>query len=200
MRARGFTLIELLAVVAIIGILTTIIVVGLGGAKAKSRDARRIADVKNIQLALANYYSDYGMYPHNIYGAAGTPPNSGLAPNYLPFVPTDPGASGTCTGDHVTQESCYAYSAHAFSATNGACNGTSNPPLKYHIGVILEDASNQLLNGQDVDAPLFPNGSMAGYRKCNASPAEFEGNSADCSPTAGTPQPNGTEKCYDMTP
>ncbi|HEY4501955.1 MAG TPA: prepilin-type N-terminal cleavage/methylation domain-containing protein, partial [Candidatus Paceibacterota bacterium] len=88
--ARGFTLIELLVVIAIIGLLMTIIMVSLGSAKAKSRDARRQADIKNIQLALAVYYNENGMYPKNIYSTSGVAPSNGLAPNYLPTVPKDP--------------------------------------------------------------------------------------------------------------
>src|SRR3989338_154994 len=79
--ARGFTLIELLVVIAIIGLLMTIIMVSLGSAKAKSRDARRQADIKNIQLALAVYYNENGMYPKNIYSTSGVaPPPPGGTP------------------------------------------------------------------------------------------------------------------------
>lgn len=60
---RGFTLIELLVVIAIIGLLSTLAVVALGSARAKGRDARRIADVKQYQTALELFYADYGYYP-----------------------------------------------------------------------------------------------------------------------------------------
>ena len=87
---KGFTLIELLVVIAIIGILTSIVTVALGSAKQKSRDGRRTADVKLIQLALGLYYSDNSTYPVNIYAAAGAAPAGGLAPHYLPTVPITP--------------------------------------------------------------------------------------------------------------
>ena len=52
---KGFTLIELLVVIAIIGILASVVLASLNSARKKSRDARRVADIKQIQLALELY-------------------------------------------------------------------------------------------------------------------------------------------------
>lgn len=64
MKNKGFTLIELLVVIAIIGLLATIVLVSLNTARAKARDANRIADLKQIQLAVEMYYDDNGSYPN----------------------------------------------------------------------------------------------------------------------------------------
>ncbi len=69
MRAkRAFTLIELLVVVAIIGILATIVVVNVGSARKKSRDAKRISDMKQIMTAEEMYYDKYNTYVDTIDG------------------------------------------------------------------------------------------------------------------------------------
>jgi type II secretion system protein G len=63
---KGFTLIELLVVIAIIGLLSTLAVVALNSARQKSRDSKRVADIKQIQTALELYFADsVNGYPSN---------------------------------------------------------------------------------------------------------------------------------------
>jgi prepilin-type N-terminal cleavage/methylation domain-containing protein len=63
---KGFTLIELLVVIAIIGILATLAVVALQQIRANARDAKRVADVKQISTALELYFNDKQDYPEAI--------------------------------------------------------------------------------------------------------------------------------------
>jgi prepilin-type N-terminal cleavage/methylation domain-containing protein len=63
---KGFTLIELLVVIAIIGLLSTMAVVALNNARTKSRDAKRISDIKQIQTALEMYFTDHNNYPGGV--------------------------------------------------------------------------------------------------------------------------------------
>jgi prepilin-type N-terminal cleavage/methylation domain-containing protein len=59
---KGFTLIEMLVVVAIVGLLSSVVVVGLGGARSKARDAKRIADIQQIMTNVEVGYTN-GIYP-----------------------------------------------------------------------------------------------------------------------------------------
>ena len=60
---KGFTLIELLVVIAIIGILSTLAVVALNSARQRSRDAKRVSDIRQIQTSLELGYAEIGGYP-----------------------------------------------------------------------------------------------------------------------------------------
>lgn len=63
-RSKGFTLIELLVVIAVIALLATVAVVALNNARTKSRDAKRVADLKQIQNGLGMYYdANKDLYP-----------------------------------------------------------------------------------------------------------------------------------------
>ena len=83
-KNKGFTLIELLVVIAIIGILSSVVLASLNSARKKSRDARRIGDMKQLQLALEMYFDTSGEYPSTASGTAA------LQPTYIPSVPEDP--------------------------------------------------------------------------------------------------------------
>ena len=60
---RGFTLVELLVVVAIIGLLVTMVLINIQNSKQKARDVRRVSDINNIATALALYHNDNNAYP-----------------------------------------------------------------------------------------------------------------------------------------
>ena len=87
-RLKGFTLIELLVVIAIIGILASIVLASLQSARERSRDARRIADLKQLQLALELYFDAQTSpaYPDVDYAGLAAE----LEPDYIQKISTDP--------------------------------------------------------------------------------------------------------------
>lgn len=60
---KGFTLIEILIVVAIIAILASVVLVGLGPTQSSGRDARRLSDLRQTMNGLELYYNKCGYYP-----------------------------------------------------------------------------------------------------------------------------------------
>lgn len=61
-RNQGFTLVELIIVVAIIGILSTLGLNSYADILAKARDTKRKADLREVQVALQQYYVEYGTF------------------------------------------------------------------------------------------------------------------------------------------
>jgi type II secretion system protein G len=114
---KGFTLIELLVVIAIIGLLSTLSILALNSARARARDAKRIADVKQIQTALEMYYNDTGDYPTSASTTPGLPISStnGTYMKAIPAPPT-PNDGGCPPANAYT----YTYVASATGGTGSA--------------------------------------------------------------------------------
>ncbi len=103
----GFTLIELLVVIVIIGIIASLTFVALNGVRAKARDTKRIADIRNLQSALDIYKSDNDeMYPQ--YATSGTALVGPSGQTYMAKIPTAPTNTGldvytyTSTADNTS--------------------------------------------------------------------------------------------------
>lgn len=145
---KGFTLIELLVVIAIIGILSSVVLASLNSARQKGRDAKRISDVKQIQLALELYYDANGKYP-NVVSTTTL-----VTPGYIAALPQDPVGNTE-----------YSYAAYYLSGgTASVCSG-------YHLGASLEGSSNSVLQS-DADISTTPTG-YGGI--CTGSNADFTG-------------------------
>lgn len=61
--AAGFTLIEMLVVIAIIGILAGLLFPAIKGAMTKAKSGQARNDVKAIENAIRQYYTEYGKLP-----------------------------------------------------------------------------------------------------------------------------------------
>jgi prepilin-type N-terminal cleavage/methylation domain-containing protein len=92
-KQKGFTLIELLVVIAIIGLLASVILVGVYNARARSRDARRVSDMTQLLNALELYNAHNRGYP----AATGSGQMDYMIPTYIAKQPGAPiPADGNC--------------------------------------------------------------------------------------------------------
>ena len=84
---RAFTLIELLVVIAIIAVLASVLFATFEDARKVARDDARKSALKEIQLAVELYKSQYGRYPAAGCGRgtnwAGFGPAYGNCPSYI---------------------------------------------------------------------------------------------------------------------
>ena len=113
----GFTLIEVLLVVAILGILATIVVVNVSGRREEAMRQATRASIANICAAVDLYEVDTGTYPSSLQSLV---QNSDNAPNWHgPYVkgslPTD--AWGTPFG--------YSQSENSFKVTSAGADKTA---------------------------------------------------------------------------
>lgn len=118
-QQKGFTLIELLVVIAIIGLLASVVLLALNSARSKSRDAKRIADVRQMTSALELYYNDNNAYPTTLGGLVTTYMGATVA------APTP--QDGSCASTQNT----YGYATAGSAVTGG---GYSSYTLIFCLG------------------------------------------------------------------
>lgn len=118
---KGFTLVELLIAISLIAILTGVLfsVINPRGIQAKARDSQRISDLAKIKVALENYFADNRAYPlaESVWVLVdeSTPNITGLTPNYINNLPSDPKQTGTICTDSSWRR--YAYRSFGSGAT-----------------------------------------------------------------------------------
>jgi prepilin-type N-terminal cleavage/methylation domain-containing protein len=151
---RGFTLIELLIVIAIIGLLASVVLIGLSSFRVAGRDARRIADLRQVQSALELYYNSCGFYPGNAIagGACGAyaaiPRLFGDPGGLIDVLTTSNLGISKIPNDPVPTQQ-YGYQANTAGGPAGS---------KYILGAQLEDRNNaNLKNDIDGDQADFGN-------------------------------------------
>ena len=138
-QKRGFTLIEILIVVAIIAILASVVLIGLGPTQRAGRDARRISDLHEVQTALQLYYNHNAKYPSTADYATLITDLEGDATIGVTQVPNDPNNASGAT--------------YSYSDTDSGQN--------YVIGAQLETGS-QVFNGYNAPANI---GGVGGWFK-----------------------------------
>lgn len=156
-KSNGFTLIEILIVVAIISILASTILVGLGPAREAARDTRRIADLREVQNGLELFFNRCTYYPTSAIPAPSTPGQ--------PCPPSAPGIVNLSWSDlqNVLIQSNLGIDTVPNDPTIGQDYFYGTDGNKYILGASLEDANNQALQnsfhgtayGVDCSIPVY---------------------------------------------
>lgn len=124
----GFSLIELLVVVAIIGLLASVVFVSLNKSRVKARDAKRLSNMRQLITALELYYSDNDGYPEagcdgdanpstksccSSWNIAGDAWIAGIIQTYMPKLihdprePSSPGGPDICYTSYISDSQKY---------------------------------------------------------------------------------------------
>jgi prepilin-type N-terminal cleavage/methylation domain-containing protein len=132
---KGFTLIELLVVIAIIGLLSSIVLASLSGARSKSRDTKRVAEMRSIETALTLYaLSNNGYIPLSAYNSWSSVPknpngsincaNTGLVANNKNLFETLINAKALSQSPSDDTQSAQGY-CHVYISDNNIVAGAS---------------------------------------------------------------------------
>jgi prepilin-type N-terminal cleavage/methylation domain-containing protein len=150
---KGFTLIEILIVVAIIAILASVVLVGLGPTQQAGRDARRLSDLHEIQNGLELFYNKCGYYPGSL--------TAGACTAALPATASYPASAGTSIyGGVATTLTAATAGLGLNTMPNDPSSGktyrytvnAANSPTAYILGTTLENSNNNVFTSYTAPA------------------------------------------------
>lgn len=147
---KGFTLIELLVTIAIVGLLSSVLVTMVGQGRVKAREAKRKADLVQLQKALELYFNNNSIYPatggvwyaatggcggsYTYTGATGYIPN--LSPTFVGVLPADPSpTTSACSGYN------YRSNGTSYKIISNSVSGAGGPESFPALGEAFYDSA-----------------------------------------------------------
>ena len=158
-KETGFTIIELLIVIAIIGILATLVLTNFQGAQAKGRDTVRTTDTNSLYSKLEEYHNENGGYPDGLLdGFVAVGINNATATGTVDVFPgVDAGALTDEDGNSIVESFSvstslaaptipgntneYLYAAYGCAAAT-AVTDVGASCTKYHLATYQEQDTN----------------------------------------------------------
>jgi len=155
---RGFTLIELLVVISIIGILASLLISNVTGARERARDSQRKSDLLQIKEALRMYKNDYEVYP----AGSGSGSIIGCGDTALPATECSWGAEfkrgNTTYMKILPKDPSWSETNPALYSYTSPVDGSSD---NFRLCARLENQSDQ-----DIARSQTKCGTQAGYNYC----------------------------------
>ena len=162
-KNKAFTLIELLVVIAIISILTAIVIANLTQSKAKSRDAKRISDVAQIQLALELFFDRCNQYPVPLSTSSANGCTNGITlGTFMTQIPNPPRSSDPAYSAGYWVNSQSAPSNYLMKVT---LEGTNSALVDSYTGT-LNSGGTYYQNGSPTTHNLIGGCSTASFEYC----------------------------------
>lgn len=172
-QTRGFTLIELVVAISIIVTLTSMVLPAVNNVRKSARDTQRLANIRELQNALEDYYDKYGYYPGS--GECGAVvPNTGWSnsveclsggrwlrdstSNMSEFIKSDP--IDPKQKSSITWPGCFPKDTYFYFS-----RGYGGDKQWYMIVFWLEKPSPEL---EASDGVLAPDGTVFDYGGCGA--------------------------------
>lgn len=192
---RGFTLLELIVVIAIIGVLSVIILPSFTTALARSRDGRKISELRGLQAGLIQFaQNNNGLYPGT--GTSSTMPTAAVG------CSTASTTVGLCSIiasgiDNRLPAGVYAGTGQVYNYVGQACYAATGLCQSYQLWTSLEQSNPALANDADSSATsaatttnvfggsLFLVGGLQSAMITTV-PATANGQAELCNGTAGT--------------
>lgn len=138
MKNKSFTLVELLLVIAVIGLILSIVSVSWIEVRKKSRDAKRLSDMRKIITALELYYENNGRYPNSDYQGCEGWDTPGDGDFLQPLV--DQGFLPPGIKDPLRDWDCGNYRYYRYQAGSYGCDPSRG--TFYVLGIVDMETSN----------------------------------------------------------
>jgi prepilin-type N-terminal cleavage/methylation domain-containing protein len=185
--AHGFTLVELLIVIALLGVIATIVIAAINPIEQANRatDSGNKADASNLVSALQRYYTGHNNYPWNV----GDPATYDSADDAFGFIDAQDSLVGLCDATGCTtagelidaNELQIAFLSRKFITTTsdaqklfvGKGQGSSSGVFVCWVPKSNSNRQTAITNGKvvDIDAGLDATTSLPSYTQaCDAGP------------------------------